>query len=294
VGFFGNLLIAGLVSGAIYGIFGLLLCLLCRVSLVLNLAIGDFAMLGAVGVAYLVRNDHVSLGLAIAVDLVAIATFAVAYDRLVLTRALGGGPNVEESVLIVFFFTLALSFFIEGFSQHLFGLDVYAAPPLWAGSTITLGGVNIQRSGLLVLAVGLITGVGVACFLRFSLIGKAMTAAGDNAFGAKIVGIRSSAMRLGVFVVMSVVAAVFGIILSPIIGFTYSSGGALGLTGIIAAALGGLRHPSRALLAGLAIGIGEAMVGGYVTTEYQTAIVDGLLVAFILYRPQILGDVVRV
>ena len=51
-----NLLAAGLTSGAIYGIFGACLAVWFRVCNVLNLAVGDFAMFGAIGSAWLVQT----------------------------------------------------------------------------------------------------------------------------------------------------------------------------------------------------------------------------------------------
>ena len=51
-----NLLAAGLTSGAIYGIFGACLAVWFRVCNVLNLAVGDFAMFGAIGTAWLVQT----------------------------------------------------------------------------------------------------------------------------------------------------------------------------------------------------------------------------------------------
>ena len=51
-----NLLVAGLTSGAIYEIFAACLAVWFRVCNVLNLAVGDFAMFGAIGTAWLVQN----------------------------------------------------------------------------------------------------------------------------------------------------------------------------------------------------------------------------------------------
>jgi len=286
---FGNLLFAGLVSGAVYGVFAVCLCMLFRVSLVLNLAVGDFAMLGALGVDSLVRDHGMALALALPLVLLAIAAFSWLYDVVVLRTALkhGGG---HEGIFVIFFFTLALSFFIEGVSRDLFGLDAHSAPALWPGTAIDLGGVHVQRAGALILAAALIAGVALAVYLRSSLFGKAMTASGENTLGARMVGIAPSGLRRATFVGMAVLAAVFGIILSPLSGFTYATGSALSMSGLIAAALAGLMSPGRAVVAGLGIGIGEAMIGGYLTTQYQLALVYGALIVLILARPQLLGS----
>ena len=85
------------------------------------------------------------------------------------------------------------------------------------------------------------------------------------------------------------IAAVFGIVESPITGFTYLSGATISLTGFLAAAYGGFRKPGRALVAGLFIGVLEAMLGGYVSAEYGDTVLYAILAAAILAWPRALG-----
>ena len=252
--FFLNLLYAGLVTGAIYGMFALCICMLFRVSMVLNLAIGDFAVVGALGTNSLVTNHHFPVAVAIVVVVVVIALAAFAYDRIVLRFALDGA-RAREGIFVVFFFTLALSFFIEGISGSIFGTNVYSAPTLWNGPVLTIFGAHVERSGLLVLATAVVVGVVLMLYLRLRLTGKALTACGDNAFGARVVAIKPSSLRLKVFVATAVLAALFGIVESSLSGMTNTSGAALSFSGLAAASLAALTSPGRAVVAGLTIGV---------------------------------------
>ena len=127
---FGNLVVAGLVTGSIYAVFAVCVAVWYRVSNILNLAVGDFAMVGALGVDDLVRVRNWPLAAAIPVTLAVVGAFAYAYDRVVL-RLAQDGPRRQEGIVITFFFTFALSFFIDGIAKVLFGTDVHAAPTLW-------------------------------------------------------------------------------------------------------------------------------------------------------------------
>jgi branched-chain amino acid transport system permease protein len=284
----GNLIFAGLVSGCIYAVLALCITTLFRTSGILNLAVGDFAMVGALGVDILVRVQGWGTVPAIAATLFLVAIFCYVYDRIVLRIALEG-RRAQEALIIIFFFTFALSSFVEGASRHLFGTDVHSAPLLWKGNPLDLGGVHIQRTGLLVIMVALLAGVGFASYLRFSLNGKAMAACGEDALGSRIVGIRQPSFRRGMFVAMGMLAAIFGIIESPITGFTYTSGSSLSLFALIAAALAGFTRPGRAVIAGISIGLVEALLGGYVSSQYQDTLLFSVLVVVILTRPQLLG-----
>lgn len=286
---FGDLVFAGLTSGGIYAVFALCFTVLFRTSGILNLAIGDFAMLGALGVDLLYRVEGWNVVGAIAFDLLLVGLFAYLYDWAVLRSALEG-RRAQEAAIVIFFFTLALSFFIEGTAQHLFGTDVHSAPTLWAGNALSIRGVHVQRAGVLVIAVALVTGIGFAAYFRFSLNGKALAACGENAFGARIVGVKQRSFRRGMFVAMGVLAAVFGIIESPITGYVYTSGATLTFLGLAAAAFASFNRPGRAVVAGLAIGLAEAFLGGYVSSQYQDTLLYAVMVAAILARPQLIGN----
>jgi branched-chain amino acid transport system permease protein len=287
---FGNLTIGGLASGGMYAMFALGIVLLFRTAGLLNLAVGDFAMLGGLGTAALVYRAGLPFAAAAVIVLAAVGAFAYAYDRLVLSLALDrrqkGGP---DGGVTVFFFTIALSFFIENAGLHMFGSDVGAAPAIWPGPPISLGGIHVQRAGLIVLLVAIVVGVGFAAYLRYSLNGKALSAAGQNPFGARVVGMRQAALRRRMWVGLCILAAIFGIVVSPLTGFTYNSTGELSLFGLMGAALAGFTRPGRAVLVGVAIGLAETYLGGYVSSRYQDALLNAALVLIVLVRPQILG-----
>jgi branched-subunit amino acid ABC-type transport system permease component len=285
---FGNLVIAGLVTGSIYAVFAVCVSVWYRVSNILNLAVGDFAMVGALGVDNLYRVKGFPLPLAIFTTLAVVAVFAYVYDRIVL-RIAQDGPRRMEGIVVTFFFTFALSFFIDGVAKMLFGTDVHAAPALWNGQSLTWGSLHFERAGLLVLGCAIIIGGAFWVYIRYTLGGKALEACGENPVGARIAGIDTRRYRWLIFMGTAVIAAIFGIVESPITGYTYLSGATISLTGFLAAAYGGFRKPGRALVAGLFIGVLEALLGGYVNAEYGDTILYALLAAAVLAWPRGLG-----
>ena len=159
-----------------------------------------------------------------------------------------------------------------------------------AGNSLSIvSGMHLERAGLLVLACALISGVMFAVYIRYTLGGKAMEASGENGLGARIVGIDTRRYRRTIFTGTAILAAIFGIVESPITGYTYLSGATISLTGFIAAAYGGFRKPGRALLAGLAIGVLEALLGGYVSAEYGDTVMYAILAAMVLAWPRAMG-----
>jgi len=283
-----NLLAAGLTSGAIYGIFGACLAVWFRVCNVLNLAVGDFAMLGAIGTAVLVQQDHFPFLAGIAVDLLAVGAVAWVFDRVVLHLAFdrrSGGHGIVS----VFFYTFGLSLVLEGLARAIFGTDVHAAPAIWNGPALTIADFHVQRAGVLVIAVAVVSGLVLWAYLHFTVSGRAASACGESVVGSRIVGINNALFRRWIFVGTAVLAALFGIVESPLTGFTFQSGPTISLIGVIAAGFAAFRRPGRAVVVGLGLGVAEAMLGGYVSTGYNDVLLYAIVFAIIILQPEVLG-----
>ena len=283
-----NLLAAGLTSGAIYGIFGACLAVWFRVCNVLNLAVGDFAMLGAISTAYLAQTDHLPFVVAILLTLAAVGVVGWLFDRLVLHFAFDRGSG-GHGIVSVFFYTFGLSLILEGAARGIFGTDVYGAPAIWSGPALAIADFHIQRAGVLVIALAIISGLVLWAYLRFTVSGRAASACGESVIGSQIVGIDSAMFRRRMFIVTAVLAALFGIVESPLTGFTYQSGPTISLIGVVAAGFAAFRKPGRAVVAGLVIGVAEAMLGGYVSTSYNDVLLYAVLFGIIILRPEVLG-----
>jgi branched-chain amino acid transport system permease protein len=283
-----NLLAAGLTSGAIYGIFGACLAVWFRVCNVLNLAVGDFAMIGAMGTAEIVQQAHFPFALGALVVVAAAGAIAWVFDRLVLHFAFDTRPG-GHGIVGVFFYTLGLSLVLEGLARAIFGTDVQGAPAIWPGPALTIADFHLQRAGVLVIALAIVSGLGLWAYLRFTVSGRAASACGESVLGSRIVGIDSALFRRRIFVMTAVLAALFGIVESPLTGYTYMSGPTISLIGVVAAGFAAFRKPGRAVVAGLAIGVVEAMLGGYVSTAYNDVLLYAILFGIIIFRPEVLG-----
>ena len=283
-----NLLAAGLTSGAIYGIFGACLAVWFRVCNVLNLAVGDFAMLGAIGTAWLAQTAGLPFIVGIVVSLAGVGLVAWIFDWAVLHFAFDRGAGAH-GIVGVFFYTFGLSLILEGAARGLFGTNVFGAPAIWPGPALPIADFHVQRAGVLVIALAIVSGLALWAYLRFTVSGRAASACGESVIGSRIVGIDSGKFRRWIFIMTAVLAALFGIVESPITGYTYMSGPTLSLIGVVAAGFAAFRKPGRAVVAGLLIGVGQAMLGGYVSSSYNDVLLYAILFGIIIFRPEILG-----
>jgi len=283
-----NLLAAGLTSGGIYGIFGACLAVWFRVCNVLNLAVGDFAMIGAIATAKLVQDFGLPFWLSIVIAVVGAGLVAWVFDRVVLHFAFDRGAGAH-GIVSVFFYTFGLSLLLEGTARAVWGTDVFGAPAIWSGPALPIADFHVQRAGVLVIGLAIISGLLLWAYLRFTVSGRAASACGESVLGSRIVGINSGLFRRRIFVGTAVLAALFGIVESPLSGFTFMSGPTISLIGVVAAGFSAFRKPGRAVLVGLAIGVAEAMLGGYVSTSYNDVLLYAVLFGIIIFRPEVLG-----
>ena len=216
-----NLLVAGLTSGAIYGIFGACLAVWFRVCNVLNLAVGDFAMFGAIGTAWLVQNAGLPFIAGIVVDLAGVGLAAWLFDWVVLHPAFDRGRGAR-GIVGVFFYTFGLSLVLEGVARAWFGTDVWGAPAIWSGPALSVLDFHVQRAGILVIALAIVSGLALWAYLRFTVSGRAASACGESMLGSRIVGIDTAKFRRRIFIATAVLAALFGIVESPLSGYTYA------------------------------------------------------------------------
>lgn len=285
---FTNLVVAGITSGAIYGILAAYIAIWFRVGRMMNLVVGDFAMIGAMGTATLTQDDGLPLWTALPLMIAIVVALTWAFDRGVLHFAFRT-DNRTRGIVRVFFFTFGLSQVLQGLARIVFGTDVRAAPPVWSGAPFHIGGVTIQRPAIVVVVMAVMCGFGLWYYLRFTVGGIAATAAGESSLGSRVVGIDSSRFRRWIFVLTAALAGLFGIIESPLTGFVYNSGTTIDLLGVVAAGFAGFRRPGRAVIFGLAIGLVESFIGGYVNSSYNDLILYCIVLLIIVARPQVLG-----
>jgi Branched-chain amino acid ABC-type transport system, permease components len=87
-------------------------------------------------------------------------------------------------------------------------------------------------------------------------------------------------------------AGVAGVLVSPVVILSSSSGSALILKIYIAVVIGGFGSAMGAVIGGLSLGVLEVMITGYVTSGYVDALIYAALFVVLLVRPQgILGKV---
>jgi len=127
--------------------------------------------------------------------------------------------------------------------------------------------------------------VGLHLLANFTRIGKQMTATANDPQAASLSGVNTGRMIILAFVISAAIGALGGIAITPINQTSYLSGGIYALSGFVAAILGGWGSSAGAVVGGLALGIIQSLVTGFLPAGYQDAIAYAVLILVLYFRP---------
>lgn len=273
-------MVGGLSSGAIYALIALGWVLIFNVSNVLNLAQGEFLMLGALSFNWFHVEAGLPIGIAVLLAILVPVVAGIVLDVVALRRL------KHDQIVPMILVTLGGSFVLREIAKLQFGKDPLRHPPFVTGKPIEVFGAFLLPQTLVVWGGTVVLLVALWMFFSRSLYGKAMRACAENPIGATAVGISPSRMRTLSFAISAAIGAIGGILLMPLTAMSWDGGTLIGLKGFVAAVLGGMGSYPGAALGGLVLGVLETLGAGYISSAYKDAFALGALLLLLLVRPQ--------
>jgi len=276
-----QLLIIGTLQGGTYALAAFGLSLIFGVSNVLNLAHGQFLMLGGL-LTFVLFTATKWNPLLLSLILIPLF-FAMGYlfEKGLIRPLLGrkGHELVIASILV----TLGASLAIEDITSFLWGPEEksisYIIPSLNIGSMVIS---SVRLLGLLFITV---LTVAVHLFLKKTYTGRALRATTQDRQGAMLMGVntfRIGSITFGIGTILASAAGVFYVILFTITPFI---GIPLSIKYLCIIVMGGLGSLYGSLIGGLILGITEAVTGFFAPHWSETAAFF-ILVAILLIRPR--------
>jgi len=274
-------LVNGLGVGAQYALWTVGYGLVYQVLGLMHFAHGD-TLIFATFVCFTLVASGVPFLLAGLVAIAVAAVLSVAIERTVYRPLIRRGE-----AFLAFVAALAAAFVIRNAVQLIWGNRTRVFPhDLLPQRTFEVAGIRFSSMPLLNLACALLI---VACFqqyLKRTRSGQAIVAVSQDREAAAMVGIGVNRTVALVYALSGAIGMV-GLLLyvASFSSLTLGLGFSVTLKAFIAAIIGGIGSVRGAVIGGLALGVLEAMIGGYVSTLLQDAIVFSALALFLVYRP---------
>ncbi|HBG02314.1 MAG TPA: branched-chain amino acid ABC transporter permease [Firmicutes bacterium] len=272
-------LIYGVQRGSLYAVIALPLALILGILGVLNLAHGEFLTVGLY-TSYVLFNRFGTdpLKATIPVTLF-LAVVGVAIYLLTIKHVLKAGHLSQ--LLITFGISLVLSELVK---------SIYTTQPravftTYSHRSTTLAGIRFGIYEFLYLLIAVTVLVGLQLFLKKTRLGQATFAVGQNPTGASIVGINVGFVYMFVFGLSMAIVGLASAVMVPRVAIFPGAGTPFTMKSFALSAMAGLGNLNGILLAGLTLGIFEAVVnaipGG---SGWSDVVFFGVLILVILTR----------
>jgi branched-chain amino acid transport system permease protein len=268
---------SGLNLGSIYTALGLGLFVIYSVTRVLNLAQGEFVMLGGM-LTVNFYTSGVPLFPAILLAVIITAAVGAAMYRSVIypARRASGATKV--------FLTLSVSFAIEGIALRVWGWQYQSLPAFMNTPSLHIQDATIFGQTPWVIGITAAMVVGLLLFFGRTIQGKALRACANEPMGARLMGISIERMGLFAFILAAGVGAVVGALITPLTMTSFNMGLPLAAKGLLAAFVGGITRPEGVVLGGFIYGMIEAITAGVIPGGYHNVIAPLVLVIIFVAR----------
>jgi branched-chain amino acid transport system permease protein len=271
------MLLTGVLMGSIYGAVAMGFSLIFGVAKIVNFAHAGVVVWVMYGVLVAVRsgvNPYVAGVVAIPL------CYAIGFGVQCTLMARVSAMSDEMQIIYTFGLLLVLTYM----AQFFFGPDVHNLPG--SGRSIEFGGVVLQ--GETIVAGVLATGSAIAlhAFLSRTWLGKAIRASADNRRGATLIGLDVVRLSRVAMALSFALAALAGTILVTVTTFYPLRAFDLAVLAFVIVVVGGLDNLFASFVAGVLIGMLEAVVTLIYSPSIAQLAIYALIFAVLLVRPQ--------
>ncbi len=278
-------LVDGIGRGSTYALLALGITLIFGVMHLVNFAHAELITVGAY-VAYFLSTAGASWWLLAPAIIVAAVLASVTTELVAFRWVRNASP----------FAMLLTSFAVERLSHAMWAVFVsptrrsFAGPP-WAFNTVSIGGVRLEVMDFVTIAVTAAVLALTAWVFRRTLFGLSVRGASEDFDAARLMGVRANRVIVGAFAFAGFLAGIAAVLIlmrspsaSPAMGADWL------IKAVVAAVIGGLGSFTGAVVGGLALGLAEVTLRGYlpegVWERLTDAVVFGLIAVLFIIRPQ--------
>lgn len=192
------------------------------------------------------------------------------------------GKNLLNAVIV----TLGLFALFNSLSNFKYGPVPHVYPTPFQGKAVDFGLFKLGQHALFALIVAAVLMVIIYIFFQHTKLGLGMRAAALNPQASQLMGINTGRMLTLGWGLAAAIGCLAGMMVAPqLAGISPNLMLTVLLYGFAAAVLGGLDSALGAVVGGLAVGIGQAMVIQYLEPQYSDLVAFGLIIVILIVKP---------
>jgi branched-chain amino acid transport system permease protein len=278
-----NAVLNGLVLGGMYALIAMGLTLQYGVARIMNLSYGEFLIAAAFASYWLFTGWALNplLGLVLVMPLAFGVSFAL--YRVLLTPLVRRARNRAALEVDSILATFGIMFIVQGIMLTLFGGAYFSYSFL--AIPVHLVGETLALNRLFAFGIAVVVGLSLYLALTRTRIGTAIRAVAVDPATAQLVAIDVIATSALAFALGGALVAAAGVLISMFLTFSAASGVVFTMKALIVVVMGGVGNFLGCLVAGLALGLSEALVATFVDPGLTLAVNFALFLAVLLVKP---------
>ncbi len=280
---FGVGLASGIGLGSIYALIAVSLNLVVASTGYFVFALESVVSLG--GITYRILSGGHGLPLVLSLIVVAIGgALAGAVLEVVAHRPfVGRSRNVALPVLLA---SVGLAIAIDAAAARFFGSNPQQAPGYTSSHPFFIGSVPVSRSYVVMLAAVIVLAILLEFVFDSTNLGRRLRVLQADREGAALLGQNVKLITTAVFAVSGLLAAVAGLLVTPITAASPTVGSSLVIPAFAAIAIGGFGSFRGAIGGGIIVGLISGILPLYAAPSFLSPVLLGLIVVILVTRPR--------
>ena len=274
-----QVVLGGLATGGLYAVLLLGVLLVFQVSKNVNFAYGQVGVIGAFVGYVLYSAAHWPIPLALGLGVLAAIVLAAATDVALIRRI----PERQGFDLVV---TLGALLLLTAGTDVVFGSADRQYLPLFSDKATIVGGVFVNASDLLSVAMGVTAMVAGYVIVQRTGLGVSLRASAEDAAIARSVGIDVSNLRTAVWAASGLLAAIAAMVVASRLVLDARYMTPIIINVFIAGMLGGLDRYWPPMLAAFGIGLYNSMASYVFGSDAATPALFILVLAVLIVAPK--------
>jgi len=272
-----QLLLDGLLIGAVFALSAYGLALVWGVMNVKNLAQGDFVIMGGY-IAYSLSELGVHPIVGLPVAAVGMFAFGWIIYKVIISRV------VHKDLFTSLLATFGLSLLLQQLLNLVYGPDVRTADSGFAVRNLFGGFVTVADIKLVSFGLAALLAVGVVVFMKKSRMGQAIRATAQDPRAARVLGIDTERVYAFTYALNAAICGAAGVLVSMIWVIQPFYGIGFSIRSFVIVTAAGLGNLPGVIISGLGLGVLEQFAAFILGAELQIFTVVSALLLVLIWR----------
>jgi branched-chain amino acid transport system permease protein len=272
---------SGILLGGLYALIALGMTLIFGVLRIINLAHGEFLMVGMYVCYILFKHWGVDPYLSLVVSVPLLFVIGVVIQRYLLMPLIKAKAPGENQILM----TAGIGLVMTNAALLIFSPNYFTVLTSYSNATANIGKISVSLPLLwdFLISFG-ITGM-LYLFIMKTDTGCSIRAVAQNIDSARLMGINIDKIMIITFGVGAALVGAAGTLLMPIFYVFPAIGELFTLKAFIVTVLGGMGSALGALVGGVTLGVVEQIGAAYISMALKDALGFVIFVLVLIFRP---------